>query len=60
MPVDVQRKGRCGVSQIALYGLDVVSALNGGNSVAMPLRYIYDNTKKSSNCNSFTVFGPPF
>lgn len=26
----------------------------------MPLRYIYDNTKKSSNCNGFTVLSSAF
>ena len=37
MAVDIQRKRRCGVSQIALYRLDVIPGPDGGNGVGMPL-----------------------
>ena len=36
MAVDVQGKGRRGVAQVALHGLDVVSDLQGGHRVGMP------------------------
>lgn len=35
MAVDIQRKGRRGVSQVALDSLDVIPALNCGDGVAM-------------------------
>lgn len=37
MAVYVQRKGRCGVTQIALHGLDVVPGSNRGNGVGVTL-----------------------
>lgn len=35
MTVDIQGKGGRGVSQIPLYGLDIIPALNRGHGVAM-------------------------
>ena len=46
MAVYVQRKGRCGVTQIALHGFDVVPGSNRGNGVGVPLRYNYDKPEK--------------
>ena len=46
MAVDIQGKGGRGVSQIPLYGLDIIPALNRGHGVAMPL---WHNKDKSEN-----------
>ena len=46
MAVYVQRKGRCGVTQIALHGLDVISGADRGDCVGVPLRYNYGKPKK--------------
>jgi hypothetical protein len=44
--VHVQGKGCCGVSQIALHGLDIVPGSDGGNGEAVPL---WHNKDKSEN-----------
>ena len=46
MAVYVQRKGRCGVSKVTLYGLDVIPGADSGHGVGMPLRYNYDKPEK--------------
>ena len=46
MAVYVQRKGRCGVAQITLHGLDVVASADRGDCVGVPLRYNYDKPEK--------------
>ena len=46
MAVYVQRKGRCGVTQIALHCLDIVAGADRGDSVGVPLRYNYDKPEK--------------
>lgn len=45
MAVDIQRKGRRGVSQVALDSLDVIPALNCGDGVAMPLWHNKDKSE---------------
>ena len=37
-------------------GLHIHPVLQGHGSKGVPVRYIYDNTRKFSNCNGFTVF----
>ena len=46
MAVYVQRKGRCGVTQITLHRLDIVTGADRGNGVGVPLRYNYDKPEK--------------
>ena len=46
MAVYVQRKGRCGVTQIALHRLYVVPGSNRDDCVGVPLRYNYDKPEK--------------
>ena len=46
MAIHVQRKGRCGVTQISLHCLDVVPGADRGNGVGVPLRYNYDKPEK--------------
>lgn len=58
--VDIQGKGRGSVAKVPLDGLHVVTGLERGHREGMPLRYIYDNTGKSSNCNGSTAFLPSF
>ena len=53
MAVYVQCKGRCGVTQIALHGLDVVPGSNRGNGVGVPLRYNYDKPEKPRTSRVF-------
>ena len=48
------------MAQIFLHRIDFIPALKGKHCIGMPLRYIYDNTEKSSNCNGFTFFTPLF
>ena len=46
MAVYVQRKGRCGVTQITLHRLDIVAGADRGDCVGVPLRYNYDKPEK--------------
>ena len=46
MTIHVQRKSRCGVAQISLHCLDVISGADRGDSVGVPLRYNNDKRKK--------------
>ena len=46
MTVHVQRKTRGCVSQISLNRFDIVSTLQGGNCITVPLRYNYDKPEK--------------
>ena len=46
MAVFVQRKGRCGVTQITLHRLDVVPGADRGDGVGVLLRYNYDKPEK--------------
>ena len=46
MAVYVQRKGGCGVTQIALHCLDIVAGADRGDCVGVPLRYNYDKPEK--------------
>ena len=46
MAVNVEGKARGSMSEVALNGLDVITALQRYNGVAMPLRYNYDKPEK--------------
>ena len=46
MAVNIERKGRRRVAQIALDGLDVVAGADRSHGVGVPLRYNYDKPEK--------------
>ena len=60
MAVDVQREAGGGMAQVPLHGLDVISAFDGDNCVAVPLRYNYDKPEESRNIKGFQGFKPDF
>ena len=53
MTIHVQRKGCCGVAQITLHCLDVVSGADCGDCVGVPLRYNYDKPEKPRISRAF-------
>ena len=53
MAIHVQRKGGCGVTQITLHCLDVISGADRGDSVGVPLRYKYDKPEKPRISRAF-------
>lgn len=53
MAVYVQGEAGGGVAQVALYRFDIVTALNGGNRIAVPLRYNNDKPENPSNDGRF-------
>ncbi len=60
MTVNVQREAGGGMTQIALHGLDVISAFDGDNCVAVPLRYNNDKPEESRIFKGFQGFQPDF
>ena len=58
--VFVRRDRRVGVAQQPGKRHQVHPLLQRPGSEGVPLQYIYDNTEKSSNFNSSTVFSPLF
>ena len=58
--VDIGRRSDVGMSHPFLNFFQTVSVIDEKTGAAMPLRYIYDNTRKSSNCNGSAAFLPSF
>ena len=60
MTVNVQREAGGGMAQIALHSLDVISALDGDNCVAVPLRYSNYKPDESRIIKGFQGFKAVF
>ena len=58
--VSIRREIVIAVAQPSLDVFHCVAQVEHNRGTAVPLRYIYDNTEKSSNCNGFTFFTPLF
>ena len=54
--VDIQRGRGLGMPQQSRYRRNICAVGDEKAGVAVPLRYNYDNTQKSSNCNGYKEF----
>lgn len=60
MTIDIQREGRCRMSQISLHRFDIISVLERQDGVGMPLRYNNDKPEKPRNFKGLEVYQADF
>ena len=58
--VNIKRKRRCGMSEIPLHSLDVISTFDSSDSVRVPLRYNNDKPEKPRNFKGLEVYQADF
>ena len=54
MPVNVQRKGCCRMSEIPLHGLDIVTGMDRGNCVAVA-KIVETSLRHANRCDNALV-----